>query len=352
MINYSDAAFKFVSIHHVGNKQKDEYFSLSKKPIEFQEESVLPDLLLQYFLKPFNKVQEAYQFYHPNGELQLNEIWYFVNQYFEGSLEFHPFTEQIAKHLYEVTQHPNIKAGELYVAKLENVTYQGEDYDALGIFKSENKETYLKVYPDGDEFSIDYEQEAININKLDKGVLILNSRREDGCIVLVVDQTNQQDTVYWKDDFLQIKRINDTYQQTGNLMKVYKKFVVEEIDQHFEMEAADKIDLLNRSMDYFKNNETFDQEQFSHEVIGNEQASSLFVGYKKNFEEEFDTPISDAFEIASPAVKKMQSTYKSVLKLDKNFHVYIHGKREYIEKGYDEEKGLNYYKLYFENEVS
>jgi len=49
-------------------------------------------------------------------------------------------------------------------------------------------------------------------------------------------------------------------------------------------------------------------------------------------------------------VKKMESSYKSVLKLDKNFHIYVHGKREYLEKGYDEDKGMNYYKVYFENE--
>lgn len=352
MIHYTDALFKHVSIHHVGNKQKDEYYSLSQNPLSFESDSILPDLLLQYFLKPFTKAQEVYQFYHPSDELQLNEIWYFITQYFDGNMEFHPFTEQIAKHLYDVTEHPNIKSGELYVAKISNVTYQGEDHEAIGIFKSENKETYLKVYPKGEEFGVDYEQEAININKLDKGALVLQTAKEEGYVVLVVDQTNQHEAVYWKDDFLQIKRINNTYQQTGNLLKVYKKFVDEEIDQHFEMEKADKIDLLNRSMDYFKNNEVFDQDSFADQVLGNEEASNLFLGYKKNFEDEFDIPISDGFEIAAPAVKKMQATYKSVLKLDKNFHVYVHGKREYIEKGYDEEKGMNYYKLYFENEIS
>jgi len=31
--------------------------------------------------------------------------------------------------------------------------------------------------------------------------------------------------------------------------------------------------------------------------------------------------------------------------------VYVHGKRDFIEKGYDDNRGLNYYKLYFENEL-
>ncbi len=41
---------------------------------------------------------------------------------------------------------------------------------------------------------------------------------------------------------------------------------------------------------------------------------------------------------------------RSVLKLDKNFHIYIHGDRELIERGYDEEKGKSFYKVYFEEE--
>ncbi|MFN6039537.1 MAG: nucleoid-associated protein, partial [Bacteroidota bacterium] len=39
-----------------------------------------------------------------------------------------------------------------------------------------------------------------------------------------------------------------------------------------------------------------------------------------------------------------------VIKLDKNFHIYVHGKHEFIEKGFDEEKGKKFYKLYFDSE--
>src|SRR5690606_21905896 len=171
-----------------------------------------------------------------------------------------------------------------------------------------------------------------------------------GYKVLVIDQTNSSEAVYWKDSFLQLKSRNDDYQQTGNLMKVYKNFVNEKLDEVFELQTADKIDLMNRSMDYFKSRETFDSAEFEEEVLGNPQAVSLFNDYKHSFEDEFNQPFQDNFNIATPAVKKMQSSYKSVLKLDKNFHVYVHGKREYLEHGYDEERGMNYYKLYYENE--
>ncbi|WP_437917655.1 nucleoid-associated protein [Sphingobacterium sp. LRF_L2] len=351
MFFHQDATFENLSIHRVGNKAQDEFYILSDDPIDIARDEILPDLLMQYFMKPFSKANEVYRFYHPNDDLQLNEVYYFTKQFFDQKISFHEMSQQLAKHLYEVSEHPKIKAGEVYIVSLKNVQMEGEEHEAIGIFKSENKEAYLKVFPSAGGFDVDYEQEAININKLDKGVVIVNVDEDDGYKVLVVDQTNQSEAVYWKDDFLKVKSRNDNFQQTGNLMKVYKNFVNEKIDEVFSLETADKINLLNRSMDYFKTKETFDMQEFEEEVIGNEQAASLFKEYQQNFGEEFDMPFQANFEIASPAVKKMASAYKSVIKLDKNFHIYIHGKRDYIETGFDEDRGLNYYKLYFENET-
>ena len=350
MFFHQDAVLEHLSIHHVGNKANEEFYILSEEPVSLQGDEVLPDLLMQYFMKPFAKVKEVYRFFHPNEELQLNEVYHFTKKLFDKEIEFHAYSQEIAKHLYEISEHPKIKSGELYIVRLKNVQMEGEDREAVGIFKSENKEAYLKVYPNQGGFQLNYEQEAININKMDKGVVIVNDEQEEGYKVLVVDQTNSSEAVYWKDSFLQLKYRNDEYQQTGNIMKVYKNFVNEKLDEVFELQTADKIDLLNRSMNYFKSKETFDSAEFEEEVIGNPQAASLFNDYKESFSEEFDQPFQSNFAIAAPAVKKMQSNYKSVIKLDKNFHVYVHGKREYLEHGFDEDKGMNYYKLYYENE--
>src|SRR5690606_14310815 len=154
-------------------------------------------LLMQYFMNPFSKTKEVYRFYHPNEDLQLNEVYYFASQYFDSKIAFHDMSQQLAKHLYEVSEHPKIKAGEVYVVALNNVQLEGEEHQAIGVFKSETKEAYLKVYPNAGGFDLDYEQEAININKLDKGVVIVNTEREEGYKVLVVDQTNQSEAVYW-----------------------------------------------------------------------------------------------------------------------------------------------------------
>ena len=268
----------------------------------------------------------------------------------DGAL-FHENSKNIATYLFEVADHPKIKSGELYVGYFENLQIEGDLHDAIGIFRSENKESFIKVYPEQSGFGISYEQQGININKLDKGCLIFNTEKEEGYKVVVIDTTSRtSDAAYWKDQFLVLKVRNDNFNKTQNVMDVYKNFVTEKLDQEFDVEKTDKIDLLNRSMKYFKEKETFDIDEFANEVIANEEGIELFKTYKQSYEEEFDTQIADTFDISDAAVKKQAKDFKSILKLDKNFHVYIHGNKELIEKEYDAEKGMNCYKLYFKEE--
>ena len=350
MFYYTDTTIEQLAVHRVGNKLRDEFYALSDAPLVLEDET-LASLLLHYFLHPFAKVNEVYRLTHPSGTLELNEIHHFATSFFEGSLDFHTFGQQVCKHLFEASDHPNIKGGELYIVQLRNVQLEGMEHDAIGIFKSESKEPFLKVAPVQNSFELGYEQEAININKLDKGCVIVNTEREQGYKVLAIDQTNrQQEAAYWKDAFLGLQVRNDAFNKTGNFLKVYKAFVNEELDDTFELERTDKIDLLNRSMDYFKTNDTFQAKAFEEEVLGNPKAAALFSDYRQQFETDYESPFGEQFDIAPGAVKQANASYKSVLKLDKNFHIYVHGKREYIEKGFDEEKGMNYYKVYFKEE--
>ncbi|WP_442589562.1 nucleoid-associated protein [Pedobacter sp. AW31-3R] len=350
MITFFEASLAELSIHRIGNKAQDEFYVLSEASLQIQDET-LKNLLIQYFLSPYEKVNEIYRFFHTNDDLNLNEVYHFADKIFKDGSTFHENSKQLAKHLYEISSHPKIKAGELYVAYFENVQIEGDLHDAIGIFKSETKETYLKVYPEEAGFGLSYEEGAINISKLDKGCLIFNTEGEEGFKVAVIDQTNRSaEAVYWKDEFLKLKVRNDNYNQTNNVLGVYKNFVTEKLDDEFDISKADKIDLLNKSMKYFKEKESFDLDEFSQEVIGNPDGIESFKNYKKSYEDEFDTAIQDTFEISGAAVKKQSRAFKSVLKLDKNFHIYIHGDKDLIEKGFDDDKSMNYYKVYFKEE--
>ncbi len=350
MISFFDATLNTVSIHQSGNKILDEKYRLSGQPFTIKDET-LNQLLLQYFLNPFEKVNEIYRFSHPSNDLQLNEIYHFAELTFNDPTSFHENSKQITKHLYDVSNHPKIKPGELYVVYFSGVQVEGEQWDAIGIFKSESKETYLKVYPDEDGYKMEYEQEAINIKKLDKGCLIFNTDQEEGFKVAVIDNTNKSgEAVYWIDEFLKLAIRNDDYNQTHNTLSIYKDFVTQKLDDVYDITKAQKIDMLNRSMNYFKEKEAFDLDEFSNEVIGDAIGINSFKEYKQNYEKEYDTEIGDNFAISIQAVKKQSRNYKSVLKLDRNFHIYIHGNNELIEKGFDEKMNMNYYKVYFREE--
>lgn len=350
MISFFGTSLLEFSVHKVGNKLLDESLSLSSHPLKVNDE-ILDGLLMNYFLKPFEKAIETYRFYHPTEDLHLNEVFHFAEIIFNNKTEIHKSSQEIAKHLYDMSNHPKIKSGELYVCYFANLQVDGELLDAIGIFKSESKEPYLKVIQQAKEFEINYEQEAINIKKLDKGCLIFNVEKEEGYRVAIVDQTNSTEAAYWIDDFLKLKIRNDNYTQTNTVLKVYKDFVTHKIDDEFEISKTDKIDLLNRSIKYFKEKEHFDLDEFSNEVLANEQGIESFKNFKSKYEDEYDTAIGDSFLISDSAVKRQARAFKSVLKLDKNFHIYIHGNKELIEKGYDEQMKMNYYKVFFREEA-
>jgi hypothetical protein len=340
---------ELLSIHKVGNPTNEEALICSQEPLELQDETI-SQLLLTYFIQPFTNSAEYFRFFH-EADLQLNEIFQYCRRIFENRDNFHEQSVNIAKHLYKHSTHPKIKGGELYIAYFSKCQVDGEDVEAIGIFKSESRDTYLKVFLANESYQLNYE-DGININKLDKGCLVYNTEEENGYKVSVIDSTSKQnEAVYWKDSFLQVQRRDDSYHQTELAVNMCKQFIHEKLPNEYEISRVDQVDLLNKSAAYFKEKEQFQLDDFAQEVLGNPDAIASFKEYRDHFQHESQQQIPDEFDISSPAVKKQQKVFKSVLKLDRNFHVYIHGDREMIERGFDEATNMSYYKLLFETET-
>ena len=336
-----------VIVHRVGNPTRGEDFKQSEKLLNLPGE-IVPKLLTQYFLGPFD-TNKQYHFTHLSN-LELNEMYHYATRLFQNPENFIEISGQVAAFLYSKSTHVKVKQGELYVAVFNDVPFENDFTSAIGIFKSETKETFLKLYQQQDEWELK-DEEGISINKLDKGCLIFNTGAAEGYKLCVVDSTNKQnDTQYWIDDFLQVQPLADSYNHTDQYLSLCKNFVTNEYAEKFDVSKSDQIELLNRSMDYFKTKEQFSLKEFSEEVIHHPEVVETFMDYKKNFEASRHYEIEDEFDINLAAVKKQQRVFKTVLKLDKNFHIYIHGRRDLIEKGIDEETGRKYYKIYFEEE--
>lgn len=346
MISKDIATIDRLVLHKVGNKTEDEGVRFSKAPL--YTDDAINHLLLTYFFSPF-KDEEYYQFFHETG-LDMHEMYQYSKNIFENPDTLYEQSVNIAKHLYARSSHPKIKSGELYIAYIQDCIIDGETADAIGIFKSESKETYLKVNPQSEGFEI-RKEDGINIKKLDKGCLIFNVEAEDGYMVAQVDNlSKQQEARYWCEDFLQIIQRTDSFYHTRNTLEMCKEFVSDKLSQDFEVSMLDKSDMLNKSAKFFKEKETFDMGEFAEEVLQQPEVVESFNNYRDEFAEKKAVAIEDQFDISNNAVKKQSRFFKSVIKLDKNFHVYVHGNKDFIDRGYDDSRGMHYYKLYFNEE--
>jgi len=333
-----------VSAHYIGNALNGEPLKLSDEPLHLGDENI-HELLCTYFLGNFN-VPEFFSFTADEDEFARNPMYQIADEMFREPESFHKNSIAIAELLSSVTQNASIKSGDLYVAFIESIQLDEFTADCIGIFKSENKESYLKL---SSIFDLRADQ-GLNPKKLDKGCLIINTGRDQGYKVLVVDNTNRTDAHFWKQNFLALKPWSDAFHHTSSFMQMTQQYIEDKMGDEFAVSKADKIDLLNRSVDFFKSREEFDKAEFETSVLGDPDVIESFRNFGKNSMINKEIEEIDRFEISAPAVKATARIFKSVLKLDNNFHIYIHGNREQIEKGYDEVTGRHYYKLYFNSE--
>ncbi len=347
MLEFLNCSIDKIIVHKVGNKTNQDDLQLSKTLLEAEDEK-LRDLLIRYFLHPFSQ-SEFNAFTFSNDDFNLNPLYQFASNVFANKNNFTENSIHIAKHLFEIAIHPQIKSGDLFVVTFSNIILGGERLDGLGIFKSETKQPFLKLDRHSDDYYLHYE-DGINIEKLDKGCLILNTDKDSGYKVCVVDKSNKAgEAQFWKESFLNIKPFKDEYHFTKQFLNITKNYVTLQLDEEFEVNKADKIDLLNRSVEYFKTHESFDKKEFEKDVLQDTGIIKSFRKYDESYREDNNLELADSFEISTEAVKKQARVFKSVLKLDKNFHIYIHGDRELIEQGIDKD-GRKYYKIYYKEE--
>ena len=342
-MDLSTASLSNVSIHFVGNKGLEQKLVLSENA--FKPDELLAAKLETFFLTKFATAYEKFKFAHATG-LQFNEVYSFAQSILEDNSTFHNSSVGIARHLFESSQHPKIKPGELYVCLFRNCEINDRMVDAVGIFKTEVKNGYFDVQREKRDFKIDY-KEGIDSSKFDKGCLIFNYAPEDGFQVSIIDNQNRgEEAQYWKNTFLGLTQISNEFHQTNEFLSLTKQFISDHLTEEFEVERTDQIELLSRSVEYFKTRESFNKEEFETEVFRQPDLIESFRNFDGVYRESNDVAFEDTFDISAPAVKKQAKVFKSILKLDKNFSIYIHGNKEMIERGTDPD-GRKFYKFYY-----
>lgn len=334
---------KVACLHRIGSKVVEEGIVLSQDVLDIDD--ISRKNLMTYCFSSF-KNEEKYCFHNQLG-LEYNETMACIKKVFADKNEFVKQSQNLAKLLYDSSEHPGIKSGDFIVVYFADCEIDGYITDAIGMYKCENTTSFLSMTLGDGKAGIST-LKGIDLRRVDKAALVFNVDAEQGYTLAIVDNTNKGEAKYWVEYFLQAKPKADEYHQTRALLSAAKGFITKGMPG--EVTKGVKAEMMDKALRYFQENDTFDKDDFSSKVMGSEQMSADFGEYIDSFMEKNNVEMPDSFAISESAVKKSSRSMKSVIKLDRNFHIYVHGGEGLIKKGYDPETGMAFYQLYFKEE--
>lgn len=349
MLNLYASQIESVSLHRVGNKHRGEPLFLSETPCRLNDEQT--GLLKEYFQKPFREKEENYFCFHHEAALEFHPVYEAATAVFDNPSRLHEVSRELARHLFSKSNHPHIKSGECYVAYFTDVMLDNERTQALGIFKSEVKQDFLQFEEKGPNLDL-LVQQGVNLHKLDKGCLIFNREKEAGYKVLSID-SNRYDAKYWLEEFLGLAPLTDDNFYTRNYLKFCQGFARDVV-----LPAEDKqqeVLFMNRAVNHFAKNDAFEESQFLNEVLENPELIPEFKHYKTEKGPKYSIEDVSNFPIANKAVSDTRKKIRNVIDLDTNIQIKLNfinpeSAEKFVEKGWDEERQMYYYLVYFNRE--
>ena len=349
MLDFSQANIRHIAVTYVGNKDRYEGVVIPQQLL-LPVNEVAQEVLLSAFLKPFARNEEFF-FFHHDEDVSNHPIYQQAMSLFStDQSDIQAAAEALTQRLYENVLANKLSGGEFLIALIDDVLLGEETTQAIGLIRVHDKETFLKFDRSPNVFTMNVLQ-AISIRKPQVAALIFNLDEAEGYRVCAIDTiTKKGELSYWKDEFLRIYPIEDHYFNTKHYINLASEFITQRMPKVHNMDMADQADLLNRSALYFKEHDQFEVEDFSNKLFEEEEQKASFMRYRDEYTAANQVPLTDEFEISNQAVRKQAKAFKSVIKLDQNFHIYVHGRRDWIERGFDDDKKTHYYKVFFKSE--
>lgn len=340
MIQIETAIIKDLILHRINSERQE--LLLNEDRLAYGDENI-DALLRKVLLKPFTSQAYSFEFTH-EIDLSYNVLFNISKRIFENE-DFVTASKDIAKHLLAMSKHPNIKDGDLFIAHYNDIKFNNQYVQGIGIYKFEDKEKYIETFAEDGNVNVNF-RNGISNKKPEKAVLILFT--EEPYTLLVID-SGTSETEYWQNDFIKHQSKNDFVNNTTEVMQLTELFIKEQFPQEYEAGKVDQIDLLNRSAEFFKSHDVYNKEEYENTVLSDPGLIDSFAKYNDNYREQNDLEIEDGFKLFPQSIKKQQKNFKGIIKLDKDFHIYIHGSRQNIEQGVDE-NGKKFYKIYYDVE--
>lgn len=345
--NFNTAKVEGVALAKVGNPQRGETLKMSKELCKFNDEDA--PVLTFAFLKPFKNL-ERYNFHH-HANLELNELYGYVDNVFQDDTEFLNQARKTARLLFEKSQHPNIKSGDLCMALIDGIQVDGESYRALSIVKSESQVPFLEVSDaDGDLQLITHN--GIYPDKIDKGALIIDYDKKGGFLIYTFDKGGGE-TNFWVKEFLGARKRRDSEYKTKQYAEMCNSFVKEGLPE--DVQEEDRYRIANSAMQYLAEKDQFNAQHFEEEALRDPQVIETFNQYKSTYQDEEGNKIDEHFEIENHVAKKVSGKFRPAIRLDSGviirFTPDFAENDDVIERGTDESTGRKYVKVFYEEEI-
>lgn len=339
MVNGKESMVDEFVLHRIGTGGAASILSDYSAVLQGPEEQ---EFLRKLFLKPFGSVGQTHEFAEKDG--QPNALAALCQKAADGKALV-GVSRAIAKLLIDVANEHEARSGDLFVARFTGVELGSAVHDALGILKFDDKEVFIESRMEDEALAMQLKR-GLGGRKPDQALLVVFTTDEP--TLLVIDDKPQNP--FWQQAFIGLRAKRDHVNSTRNMLDMTRSFITQQLPQDYEIPKADQIDLLNRSVQYFKENTEYDRGSFAREVFQNDEVAGSFERFGNRYQEERAVDLDERFAISADAVKRQARVFKSVLKLDKDFHIYIHGDRNKIERGVDE-NGRKFYKIYYEQEL-
>ena len=221
---FTEASLDRLTVHYTGNKQNGGALLVSKQ--EQVPDDDIREKMRESLLQKFTNCHERYAFHHASS-LEFNEVYNFVQRIFTEPAEFYELSLKIAAHLFEVSVHPKIKPGEIYVTLFSNILVDDRSVNAIGLFKAETKTLFADLIPSMDDLDLQL-KEGVELSRLDKGCLIVNQEEQEGYELMIFDANGKgEEALYWKDKFLSVMIRQNEFLQTHGFLSMTKNYVTQ-----------------------------------------------------------------------------------------------------------------------------
>lgn len=300
------------------------------------------DVLKDFFIKPFASQKGEFSFAHPVS-LDYNIVYQSSLKFLENG-DFVRCSQDIFRHLQSASSLPTIKDGDIFVAKVEDVIEDGSYFEGLGIFKIESKSEFIETFVDSKGNMQFLVKSGFSSNRIDKACLIVFTSGSPVCYLI----DRSKDTKFWRQDFLGVVPKANSYSQSKSTMQVLRMFIEDELPSVSKMTKGEQVNLINRCSEYLKKSDVLNMEEATLTLFQDEKIASQFEEYRKAYEERECIHFQDSFDIDKKAVSVLKNARR--IRLDDTAEIHLLKTGNFLERGFDDDRGMYYYKLYFSKE--